>query len=157
MVENGQVTGILTEIVQSILEEAGITTEIKLLPWVRAYKIAKEKPNILIYQIIKLPGREASFKWLGPVIPVKSVLHKLKKRSDIVLTSLEDAKKYMIGTTRNAAGHHFLISRGFEEGKQFELVSSNELSVRKLFAERVDLESSVDLNFMYEAKRIGRS
>lgn len=151
MEENGKVTGIGTEVVQATLEKAGIRAEINIYPWARAYKMASEKPNTMIYTIIKLPGRESLFKWVGPIIPVKSVLHKIKKRTDIVLNSLEDAKKYKIGTTRNSAGHQFLLKQGFEDEKHVESVNSNEMSIRKLFSERVDL------NFMYEAKRLGFS
>lgn len=155
MEENGVVTGIGTEIVQATLKKAGIKAEIKLYPWARAYRIATKEPNTMIYTIIKLPERAHLFKWVGPMVPVKSVLHKLRKRTDIVLNSLEDAKGYRIATTRDAAGHQFLLKRGFKDIKHIQAQNTNQRSVMLLIKERVDLESSVELNFMYEAKRQG--
>lgn len=157
MMENGKATGIGTEIVRATLAKAGIQEEIAFYPWARAYKMAIEEPNIMVYTIIKLPERSASFKWIGPIVPVRSVLHKLRTRNDIVLHSLEDAKGFKIGTTRNAAGHQFLLRRGFEDNKHVFAQDSNEQSVRLLFDERVDIESSVEWNFMYEAKKAGFS
>lgn len=155
--EDGSPSGIGTEIVQATLAKAGIEAGITFYPWARAYKVALEEPNILVYMIIKLPEREPSFKWVGPIVSVKSVLHKHKNRKDVTIGALEDAKAFTIGTTRNAAGHQFLLNRGFKEKKHVYVQDSNKESVRKFFEGRVDLESSVDLNFMYEAKRGGFS
>lgn len=157
MEENGKLTGIGTEIVQAILAKAEIEVEIRLYPWARAYRMAINEPDTMVYTIIKIPERTHLFKWVGPIVPVKSVLHKLKKRTDIRLDSLDDVKKYKVGTTRNAAGHQYLLKRGFEEKKHIHLENSNERSVQLLYKERIDLESSVELNFMHEAKRQGFS
>jgi len=153
---NGKITGIGTEIVQAVLEKAGIKAEIQIYPWVRAYKMASEEPNTMIYTMVKIPEREAMFKWVGPIVPpIKGVLHKLKKRADIAVNSLDDARKYKIGSVRDISTHVFLKKHGFEEGKLFELVARNDQSVQKLFGGRVDLEASAELNFIYEAKQMG--
>lgn len=155
MEEDGKATGIGTEIVQDVLDKAGIKADIEFYPWARAFRLATKRPNTMIYTIIMIEERESLFQWIGPIISVKSVLHKLKKRTDIKLNALEDAKKYRISTTRDAAGHQFLLKRGFKDNQHIHVQNSNERSVMLLFRERVDLESSVDLNFMYEAKRQG--
>lgn len=157
MMENGKLTGVGTEIVAATLERAGIETDIRVYPWARAYRMALKEPNILVYTIIRIPERELLFKWVGPIVSVKSVLHRLKKRNDIVLNSLEDAKKYTISTTRNAAGHQFLLKHGFRDHKHVYPQNTNKRSVELLLEERVDLESSVELNFLYEAQRLGAS
>lgn len=157
MEENGKLTGIGTEIVQATLEKAGIKADVKLYPWARTYKLAVKSPDTMVYTIIKLPEREALFKWVGPIVPIKSVLHKLKQRSDIKLNSLEDARKYITSTTRNAAGHQFLLEKGFLNQKHIFAHNTNEESVRVLFRGMADLESSVDLNFMYVTKKQGYS
>jgi polar amino acid transport system substrate-binding protein len=156
MEEKGKITGIGTEIVQATLEKAGIKAEIQIFPWARAYKMASEEQNTLIYTMIKIPEREPLFKWVGPIVPpIRGVLHKLKKRKDIVVNSLADAKKYKIGSVRDIAPSVFLKKEGFEEGKHLDLASENKQSIQKLFAERVDLEASAELNFLYEVKQMG--
>lgn len=153
---DGKITGVGTEIVQATLEKAGIEAEIQIFPWARAYKMALEEPNTLIYTMVRIPDRESLFKWVGPIVPpVRCVLHKLKKRTDIVVNSLDDARKYKIGSVRDISTHVFLKKNGFEEGNLLELVARNDQSVQKLFGERVDLEASAELNFLYEAKQMG--
>lgn len=157
MVEDGKITGLGTEIVQAILKQAGMKSDIKVYPWARTYRMALNEPNTMVYLIIRLPERENLFKWVGPIVPVRSVIHKLKNRRDIQLRSLDDAKKYKIGTTRNAAGHQYLVKRGFQENVNIFLENSNAKSVQILYKGFVDLESSVEMNFKYEASRQGYS
>ena len=158
MEENGKLVGIGTEIVQATLEKAGINAEIKVYPFARALKMAEEEPNTLLFTVVKSPEREPLFTWVGPIVPpVRIVMHKLKKRTDIVVNSLEDAKKYTIGTTRAAVGHQYLLKEGFQDGVDLDPVNSNQQSVKNFFGERIDLEVSAEFNFMYEAKQQGFS
>ena len=46
---DGHVTGIATEIVQAMLEKAGIDTEIKVYPFARAYKMALKNSNTMLF------------------------------------------------------------------------------------------------------------
>ncbi len=138
--ENGKIIGMSTEIVRATLEQAGIEATIREYPWPRAYKMALEQENVLIFSIGRTGERENLFKWIGPIAPpVKLGLFKLEKRRDIVLQSLEDAWKYTTGVMKDNGDHHFLRSRGFEDGKHLDVVTRMELNVRKLFAGRIDL------------------
>ena len=158
MEENGKLVGIGTEIVQATLEKAGINAEIKIYPFARALKMAENEPNTLLFTVVKSPEREPLFTWIGPIVPpVRIVMHKLKKRTDIVVNSLEDAKKYTIETTRASVGHQYLLKEGFKDGVELDPANSNQQSVKNFFGERVDLEVSAELNFMYEAKQQGFS
>ena len=157
MMENGKLTGMGAEIVQATLSEAGIKAgPPRVYPFARALLVMKTAPNTLLYTIVRTPEREPQFTWIGPIIPhVRIVMHKLRKRSDIVLNSLEEAKRYRTGTTREAVGHQFLLRHGFIDGKQVEAVDSNTQSIQKFFMERVDLEVSEEMNFRYEVKQQG--
>ncbi len=158
MEENGTLVGIGTEIVQATLAKAGIKAEINVFPFARALKMAEEEPNTLLFTVVKSPEREPLFTWVGPIVPpVRIVMHKLKKRTDIVVNSLEDAKQYTIGTTRASVGHQYLLKEGFQDGVHVDPVNSNQQSVKNFFGERVDLEVSAEFNFMYEATQQGFS
>ena len=147
--ENGKIVGISTEIVRAVLEKAGIAVNITVYPWARAYSMASEQENVLIYSIAKTQERENLFKWIGPLYPFTESLFKLKKRKDIAVHSLEDAKKYKIGVVREYAVHQMLRSQGFEDGKNLDAVSAQELNIKKLFKERVDMivGSALDLSW----------
>lgn len=155
--ENTEVFGVTTEIVRATLAKAGIKAEIGLYPWKRAIVTAKENPNILIYPLIRNEEREPHFIWVVPMLSVKVSLHKLKNRKDIVINSLEDAKKYKIGVLREAAMHLMLLRQGFSDGIQLEPESTNGQNVKKLFAKRIDLNADSSLVVAYEAKKLGLS
>ena len=112
--------------------------KIGVYPWARAFSIALEKENVLIYSITRIPERENKFKWVGTIAPVKVNLYKLKRRKDISIKSLDDAKKYLVGVARNDSKHQYLERKGFKINAS-EIVVKDELNLRKLTAERLDL------------------
>jgi polar amino acid transport system substrate-binding protein len=137
--DNGIVKGLATEIVQATLAQADSEATIHVYPWARAYNMALKQENVLIYSIRRSPEREALFKWIGPIFYQNIYLVRLKDRTDIVLTSLEDAKRYRLGVMNQDSSHHFLLRQGFEEGVNLDTASSETLNVKKLFAGRIDL------------------
>ncbi len=48
-----KIGGFSTEIVRAVLKEAKIRAKIEVYPWVRAYSIALEDKNILIFSIVR--------------------------------------------------------------------------------------------------------
>lgn len=152
--QHGQITGISTEIVQAAFKEADINYTIAVYPWARAYKMALEEKNILIYSILRTPERENLLQWVGEIAPRKSFFYKLKKRKDIIINSLEDAKKYTIGGVRGDARVSYLNNNGFDIK---EIVSNDELNIRKLFAERIELMICNELSFTHLVKSMGFS
>lgn len=159
--ENGQLKGISTEIVQAVLKEAGLTANIKLYPWARAYKLAKEKENVLIYSISRTPHREKLFKWVGVIAHIDFYIFALKERTDIQIDQLEDAKKYNVGVVRKDALEQFFTSKGFSNVNKS---ISNKAVMEMLFAKRVDLWPisefaasyllKVNKHALYEVKKV---
>lgn len=67
IVENRELTGFAVELVQRVLDESPIEGEILAYPWARAFKMASEIPNTLIFSIRRTPMRETNFHWVGRV------------------------------------------------------------------------------------------
>ncbi len=136
--ENGRIKGSATEIVRKVLEKAGASFQIKVYPWARAYSLAQNKKNILIYTINRTKTRESKFKWIGLVhTPAwDSGLYKLKNNSKIVVKKLDDAKKYRIGAIRNDVNHEFLIENGFA---RVEAVGEPSRYIEMLIYGRIDM------------------
>lgn len=138
--ENEEITGISTEVVRATLTKAGLQANIRLYPWARAYRMVSEQENVLIYTLARTPEREELFKWIGPIAPpIRAALFKLATRTDIVITSLEDAKQYNIGVVRDDGGHQILLQYGFENERNLFPVAQGEQNIRKLLAGRIDL------------------
>lgn len=137
--EKGEIKGLSTEIVTEVLNNAGLTYEITIYPWARALAMAQSAPNTLIYSIGRNAQRENAFQWVGVIAPSDFYFFALANRSDIVVNSLEDAKKYLIGTTRNDVREQYLISKGFTVDRHLQSVTNQEQNILKLFNRRIDI------------------
>lgn len=149
----GKITGMATDVVLESLKEAGMKSEIKILPWARAYKMAQEKKDVLIYSIGRNKKRENLFKWVGKIAPYKVYFFKLKKRKDIKVSKLADAKKYKIGGLIDDARVQFFMGKGFDKAK-IQLVANDDMNVRKLVKGRIDLIAEDDATLLYRLKKL---
>lgn len=150
--ENGEVTGLSTEVVRATLKRADLADTIQSYPWARALALAQSRPNVLIYPILRLPEREAEFQWIGAIGPRASYIYKLRSRSDIVLKTIEDARPFAIGGVRGDARIRYLESKGLKVA----LVSSREdLSIRQLVVGRIDLMVFNEQSLAFHAKALG--
>ena len=137
--DDGGFKGISTDIVKAVMKRAGLPFNAALYPWARAYNMALKQKNVMIYSIAKTPERENHFRWIGPMYPFSESLFRLKKRGDIKVNSLEDAKAWRIGVVREYAVHQFLKGKGFKDDEELDPTSSQTLNLKKLFRGRVDL------------------
>jgi len=145
MLENGNVTGLSTEIVQTVMKGVGVSAKIEVLPWARAYDLALHTDNLLIYSIARTAEREHLFKWVGAVAPTRWYIFSLSDRP-IQLTTLDDARRYHIATVKQDVGEQYLIAHGFEVGKELQSSSMYENNYRKLKVDHVELWISNELN-----------
>ncbi len=110
---------------------------IKMVPWARGYLLVQQKKNTVLFTMSKTKEREHLFKWVGPIFRSRQVLVGLAD-SPIKIASLEDAKKYSIGTIRDDVGENSLIKAGFDWEK-LKSVAGLEQNINKLLFNRVDL------------------
>ncbi len=153
--ENGEITGVSTEVVKATLKELNIQPKISVRPWPRALREAQEKPNTLIYSIGRNAKRENLFKWVEVIAPADFYLFSLKDRDDIQINILDEAKAYKIGTVREDLREQYLISQGFVKGENV-MPSNKYLSgFRKLLKDRIDLWAVPELTAYYLVKQEG--
>jgi polar amino acid transport system substrate-binding protein len=134
--QNRQIVGPGTELVETVMQQAGLTYTIRMYPWARAYMLAQRAKNVLIYSMTRTPQRESQFKWVGEILPLNYHLFRLKDRSEVMPSSLEAAKAYKVGVVRQDVVHQYLECEGFPE---LEPVASSHQNFKMLLAKRVDL------------------
>jgi polar amino acid transport system substrate-binding protein len=134
MQDGQRVIGIGADTVREIMTRARIDHTIELLPWKRAYTAALEHDDTCVFSTTRTPEREALFKWIGPIGEADWVLMARADRK-LHLDSLEDARKYRIGTYNGDARDQYLRTRGFD----VDPAPSDVLNPRKLMADRIDL------------------
>ena len=134
--DNGVLVGPSVEIVQQIQKRVGSEEPIQVYPWARAYKMALEDKNVILFGMTYTKVREDKFKWVGPLAKKRDILV-AKKGSGIIIVSLEDAKKVKrIGTLRDDTRGRLLERHGFTN---LEPVSDEQLNAKKLALGRIDL------------------
>lgn len=137
MTIDGKLGGMATEVVQAILEEIGEQTSIQSMPWARAYDIALNGRNVLIYSIARTAEREELFHWIAPIAPGHWFLYSSKP--NLHLRNLDEARQYQIATVKGDAGEQYLLDHGFEIGKNLQSSNHYSLNYEKLRMGRVDL------------------
>lgn len=135
-VDNGVLVGPSVEIVREIQRRVGSEEEIQVYPWARAYKMALEDENIILFGMTYTKVRHDKFKWVGPLATKRDILV-AQKGSGIKIKDLEDAKKVKrIGTLRDDTRGRLLQSQGFTN---LEPVSDEQFNAKKLAMGRIDL------------------
>ena len=126
-----------TSDVRSVATRAGIDYRITRYPWKRAYAMALERKDACVFLTTRTPEREKLFKWVGPIRESEWVLAG-RSGVDYGIKSLEDARKYRIGTFIGDARHEYLRSRGFN----VDVVQDDNVNPEKLLLGRIDLWAS---------------
>ncbi|MDM8551610.1 transporter substrate-binding domain-containing protein [Desulfobacterales bacterium HSG2] len=153
--ENGTVTGFSVELLRAILNKLEMKERLGVYPWKRAYSMALGEKNTLIFSTTRHPKRESLFHWVGPIISRATYLYKLRTRTDIHVTRLEEAKAWQVGAVRGFASEKALADAGFEIDKNLQNVARPIQNVRKLFAGRIDLAASEEFPMLYYVKKLG--
>jgi len=135
-VKDGVLVGPSVEIVREIQRRVGSHEQIEVYPWARAYKMALEDVNVVLFSMTYAKDRHDKFKWIGPLAKKRDILV-AKKGSGIEIKSLEDAKRVeRIGTLRDDTRELLLKSLGFNN---LEPVSDEQKNAKKLILGRIDL------------------
>ena len=98
--ENGQLTGMTTEIVRAIMKVTGHEFTIVLAPSMRASHILKMRPKTIMYSMFRTPAREHLYKWVGPIL--EESIHPYQLATAPPVTSLEQLLHAPQITTRHA-------------------------------------------------------
>ena len=134
--KDGELVGPSVEIVKEIQRRIGSSEPIQVYPWARAYQMALEEENVVLFGMTHSKEREDLFKWIGPLATKRDILV-AKKGAGIKIGSLEDAKKVeRIGTLREDTRERFLKKHGFTN---LAPVSDEQKNAQKLVLGRIDL------------------
>lgn len=149
--DEGRPQGVSYDIATALIEQSKLSATIEHLPWARAFQEAVSQPNVVLMSVLRTKEREPQFQWLGRIDTARASFIKLAERTDIQLTSLEEAKRCRVGTIRGYGAASFLINQGFEEFNNLTLVSNTEQLWSMLFMGRIDLVLSNPASSEYEA------
>lgn len=154
--ENGKPAGFGIELITLVFQDAGVPMKggkIDIFPWSRTYRLLLEEKNAAAFMTVRNKKRENILKWVGPLAHREMWLYKLKKRKDIEINSMEDAKKYLVGGYKSAQTD-YLIELGFPK---IHMVPHEKINTRLLVSGKVDLVPSLELMMAARLKDMGLS
>jgi polar amino acid transport system substrate-binding protein len=138
--ENGTLKGLSVDLLLAIAEKTGTKVtrgQVHLVPWTEGYQATLNNNNTVLFSTARLPEREQSFKWAGPIYTYSTVLFARPDRH-IVITGPESLKGYRIGVIADAVGVRQLLGKGVDSS---QLVTGTNASVliAKLAGGEIDL------------------
>ncbi len=155
--EGEKLTGVSTKVVERVMKNSGFDYKIISYPWARSYLLSQKQPNSLIYSIARTPERDKLFKWVGLIVPTRTSVFCLAKRTDIRIHTLNDLKAYKMGTVINDGMEVHLLGKGFELS-DFQRAGGDDaylLNYLMLKRGRIDLMPAVDGVAHYLVKKAG--
>ena len=147
------IDGISADIVREMFKRADINYSLTLrFPWDRIYKLALEKPGYGVFVTARLPEREQSFKWVGPIGPDDWIML-ARADSQIALGSLDDARQYKVGAYKGDAIAEYLTQQKLDPITALR----DQENARKLEKGQIDLWATGDPAGRYLARQEGVS
>lgn len=136
--DDGIAKGPSAEIFRLLMAKAGINSEIEFMPWARAYQIAENTPNTIIFSIIRNEEREQKFHWILPVSQVLQTFIGKSRHTSKTQYSLGHIEKHLTVVVRNTLAHNVLLKQGFTEGENLYVVSTLKTALQLFFDNKVD-------------------
>ena len=94
--EDGKISGTVTQLVQDVADDAGITVEMHMRPFKRGLNAVESNANHCFMALWRTQEREPNFTWVGPLEIDGYGLFALKG-SSIELSTVEDSFGYSTG------------------------------------------------------------
>lgn len=130
--ENGTTKGVSVDLLSAITEKLGVKVnpdQLNLTTWTSGYQAALTQNHTVLFSTVRLPSREDSFKWVGPIYTYKYALFAGWDKT-VTINSTADLNKYRIGVISDDAAIPLLLSAGVASS---QLV--NETSASKIIEE----------------------
>ncbi|MEH6825167.1 MAG: transporter substrate-binding domain-containing protein [Motiliproteus sp.] len=110
---DGKLDGISVDLVRELQQRVGNREQIQVLPWARAYRLARNEADTLLFTTTRTPERTPLFHWLLRVNRNAWILYAHRDHAPVV-TVIEDARAVeSIGVLRGGAHERMLQSEGF--------------------------------------------
>lgn len=144
--------GFVAEITSAAFAAVGHDARFEFMPWARAMLEVKQGDRDMLMGLYKNDERADTYQFTDSIYPTTNVIIARKEIGIREYTSLRDLEDYSIG-----------FGRGWSFGQEFDRAdylnkqptNDQRLSLRKLFAGRVDMVASSFGRFRYLAKQEG--
>ena len=124
--------------------------EIQVVPWEEAYQATLTGNKTGVFSTVRIPDRESSFKWVGPISMERYVLFSALD-PHVLVKSPEDLKALWIGAIAGDASLQLLRTAGIDESLFVTDANASEL-IEILEKKEIDLWASPECTGRYYAE-----
>lgn len=151
--ENGQLTGMATEVVRAIMAQLGDEFEVVLLPSMRATWVLQTQPRSIMFSMFRTAEREQLYKWVGPIAQESFHPYQLASAPTQINTLEQLLRAPKITTRHGGLVPDVLQALGF--ANLDKSATESELLYRMLLAGRTDIIiGDTDTGAAYYAGRL---
>lgn len=150
--QDGTLGGFSTEVIDALFKQASCHANIRVLPWARAYEVARSTPNTMIYSIAHTKARDSLFHWVGSLKKENLYFWGLKSKFPNSIDSIEQLQNEKVAASRLSNVAHYLQENHFSN--IYELIKEDQ-NMLMLFRGRVDLIVATELTLRTRAKKLG--
>ncbi|WP_172449224.1 substrate-binding periplasmic protein [Bowmanella denitrificans] len=143
--ENGRQQGLHVDVVKEALKRAGIDAGIEFHPWARAYQVAQDQPNILIFSMVRSTQREPLFIWVSKFRDIQYHFYSLNARKLDDIQDWRQARLLTVAAPRESYELQLLESLDFDATRLAPTVTLIQ-SWRLLLKGRVDAVFATELS-----------
>lgn len=105
--------GIYVEIMQALLKELGLTSEVEFVGNAEGQQIAREQANVVFFPLARNAAREDQYQWLGSVMDQELGFVTLADKGPV--SSLDEGRKLRrLGAIEGSSALRYIESRGFD-------------------------------------------
>lgn len=121
--------GVSVEMFNGLMEKMGLGTgdiSIEMDEWETMYQRTLNEKNTMLFSTIRIPERENSFKWVGPIAPQKEVIISLSSQQ-IEVNNIADLAAYKTGVIQGYSNIQQLLEAGVPPSMLTEVNSLSDL------------------------------
>ena len=109
----GEPAGMAVDVVRELARRSGQPISMEVVPWARAYREARTRPNAGVFVTMRTAEREPLFQWVGPITVNITSFYGLTDAAPRI-DSLDDARRHgEIAIPREWYSHQLLLAEGF--------------------------------------------
>jgi polar amino acid transport system substrate-binding protein len=149
---DGSLGGMATEIMYALFKEVGEDPIVHVMPWSRAYAMAKKNQNTLIFSIAHTAARSEQFQWIGSIMEEKLYFWSLTKQFNEHIVNIKQLKDYRVAASRHSNVAQYLIENDFTNINQ---LTKEEQNMLMLYKKRVDFIVATKFTLQKRAQKLG--
>jgi polar amino acid transport system substrate-binding protein len=146
--------GVLLDLVEAMLKQAGMPAQPEFFPWARAMLLAAERPRTLIVPLNRTAEREAKFQWLVKLHAQRFAFITLAGQPRV--ETIEQARRLRIAGLRGSSNLDKLRRQGVQLGRIYQAASVSDMQ-RALERGLVDALYGSELTHADVWRRSGRN